>query len=126
MNNMAEAMIPITMFIGMTLVISLFFYFRYRSRSELQNTIRTAIDKGQELTPDIIDRLGSPKAPKHKDLRLSLIWFAIAIGFSFLGFGIASADGDMEVFKIMGGVAGFPLMLGFAYLIMWRVAERDR
>ncbi len=68
---MAGEMIPIVMFAGLTIVFCVLFWFRYRARSEMQQTFRAALDKGQELTPEIIDRLGHPKASKDKDMRLA-------------------------------------------------------
>jgi hypothetical protein len=81
----AEELIPITMFLVIGLIISSFFWFRYRARGDMQQTIRTAIDKGQELTPELIDRLGSPQAPKDRDLRNGLIWLALAAGLALCG-----------------------------------------
>ncbi len=120
---MAGEWIPIVMFAGLTVIIGLFFWFRYRARSEMQQTIRSAIDKGQELTPELVESLGSPqKSPQDKDLRLSLIWVAIALGIAL--FGLAMSSVEEEVFMIMLGISAFPFMLGLAYMIMWRYTER--
>lgn len=121
---MAEELIPITMFVGLTIVISLLFWFRYRARGDMQHTIRTAIEKGQELTPEIIDRLGNPQAPKDKDLRLALIWLAIAVGLALCGLAMPDPTGG----ALRGTLAGaaFPLSIGVAYLIMWRYTEREQ
>ena len=70
---MEGIIVPVTFFVGLTTVFCLFFWFRYRMRNDMQKTIRTAIDKGQELSPEIIDRLGQPKPGKHKDLRVALV-----------------------------------------------------
>lgn len=119
---MDEVWIPIIAFLGVTAVLSLFFWFRYKIRAEMQATIRTALDKGQELTPEIIDRLGTPKRPKDKDLRTALIWFALAIGYTGLGAGIPN---DEEVFRVMLGIAAIPFSLGAAYLAMWFISGRN-
>jgi len=118
-----EHMIPIVMFAGLTLVMSLFFWFRYRTRSDIQSTIRTALDKGHELSPEIIDRLGHPKPPKNKDLRLALIWIALAAAMAV--FGAAIPDDENEVQMIFLGMAAFPFFLGIAYAIMWRFSGHD-
>ena len=47
--KVAEELIPISMFVGLAVVISLFFWFKYRARSDMQATIREAIARGQEL-----------------------------------------------------------------------------
>lgn len=118
---MAEVMIPISLFIGLTVVLCLFFWFRYRTRNDMQATIRAAIDKGQELSPEIIDRLGAPKAPRDRDLRLSLLWIAIALGTGVFGFMVP--DGGDHAEQALLGIAAFPFFIGLAYLIMWRFGE---
>ncbi len=126
MNN-EGLWVPIAIFTAMTIIISLFFWFRYRARSEMQQTIRSAIDKGQELTPELVESLGKPQQPsKDKDLRLSLIWFAVAFGISLFGAAIGAAEEDEPVFFIMSGIAALPFMIGLAYLIMWKFTERTQ
>jgi hypothetical protein len=116
-------MIPISMFMGLTVVLCLFFWFRYRTRNDMQSTIRTAIDKGQELSPEIIDRLGTPKAPKDRDMRLALLWIAIALAMGVFGFVIP--DDDNEAQQILFGIAAFPFFIGLAYLIMYRFSDKS-
>lgn len=124
---MEEVWVPIAMFASIAVILSFFFWFRYRSRGEMQKTIRAAIEKGQELTPELVESLGAPQKPsKDRDLRYSLIWFAVAIGFSMLGGAISSAESEPEVFMIMTGIGGFPFMMGLAYLIMWKFTERSK
>jgi hypothetical protein len=115
------------MFAALAIILCCFFWFRYRNRSEMQQTIRSAIEKGQDLTPELIESLGAPQKPsKDRDLRYSLIWFAVAIGFSVFGAAIGAAEAEAEVFLIMTGISAFPFMLGLAYLIMWKFTERTK
>ena len=111
------------MFMGLTVIIGLFFWFRYRARGEMQQTIRAAIDKGQELTPELVESLGSQqKSPKDKDLRLALIWLAIAAGMVLCGLSVSYFA--VEALYGLAASAAFPACLGIAYLIMWRYTER--
>ena len=117
--------VPIVMFIGLTVIISLFFWFRFRARKEMQQTIRTAIDKGQELTPDLVESLGtSQKRSKHQDLRNGMIWLAVGAGIAL--FGVAMGQVEEEVMAIMAGISAMPFMVGIAYVLMWRVTERGK
>ena len=120
---MDDSLIPISLFIGLTVVLCLFFWFRYRIRNDVQATIRTAVDKGQELSPEVIDRLGHPKQPKNKDLRMALIWIALASAMAVFGTMIPDEDNEAQVVFI--GMASFPFFLGIAYAIMWRFSGDD-
>ena len=121
---MSGEWVPIVMFAGLTVVVSLFFWFRSRGRGDMQQTIRSAIEQGQELSPEIIDRLGNPTPPKDKDLRLALIWLALAAGLALSGFFAPDPSGH----ALPGALAGaaFPLCIGVAYLIMWRFTGNER
>ena len=112
------------MFAGLTIVVSLFFWFRYRARSDMQATVRTAIQQGQELSTEIVDRLGQPRRHKDQDLRLALIWLAIAVGLALCGYFIPDPSG--HAWGGMMATAAFPFCIGIAYLIMWRFASREQ
>ena len=117
--------VPIAMFAGLTVIISLFFWFRFRARSEMQQTIRSAIDKGQELSPELVESLGtSQKRSKYQDLRNGMIWIAVGAGVAL--FGVAMGQVEQEVMHIMAGISAMPFMIGIAYVIMWRVTERGK
>ena len=118
---MDETMIPIVMFISIAVAFCVLFWFRFKTKEGMQQTFRAAMDKGQELTPEIIDRLGHPKPAKDKDLRLGIIWIAVAVGVTAFGFGIPDED---EVARIFMGIAAFPLVIGVAYLILNKVTDR--
>jgi hypothetical protein len=114
-------MIPMALFAMIAVVSWGFFHFRHRGRTELQATIRMALDKGQELSPELIDRIGEPKPSKMRDLRRGLIWVATALGFVALGFTIP----DPEARPVMLGVSAFPAAVGIAYILMWKLTSGD-
>ena len=113
---MVEIIVPAVMFSSLTIVLGLLFWFRYRARREMQETLRVALDKGQDLTPEIIDRLGHPKAAPDKDLRLGVIWLAIAAGLALCGFAVPDDSGE-ALRGILAGAA-FPFAIGVAYMIL--------
>jgi uncharacterized protein DUF6249 len=107
--------------VGPVILVSLFFWFRLKARREMQDTIRVALDKGQDLTPELIDHLGSPKKPKDRDFRLGIIWVAVAIGMAMFSFAIP----DEEATAPMLGMAAFPFVIGIAFLILNKFAKQD-
>ncbi len=121
---MYEELIPIAMFAAIALIFFLVLYFKQRSRADMQQTIRLALERGTELTPELISRLGTPSEPsKNKDLRLGLIWTALAVGLALCGLAVPDPTGN----ALRGCLAGaaFPFAIGVAYLIMWRYGSKD-
>lgn len=121
MENNVE-WVPISMFIGMTVVLVALVWFRYRSRSEVQQTIRSALDKGHELSPELVDRLGHPRPSKDKDLRSGVIWLVLSVALVAFGFGLPDED---DVHRIFMGIAAFPFCLGVGYLLLHKFTDRE-
>ncbi len=121
---MEGILVPLGLFAGLTIVLGLAFWFKYRGRSDMQTTIRTAIEQGQELTPEIVERLGHQPRSKDQDLRNALVWLSLAAALALCGFFVPDPSG----YALKGCLAGaaFPLCIGLAYLIMWRFTERKQ
>jgi hypothetical protein len=107
--------------VGPAILLGLFFWLRFRARRDMQDTIRIALDKGHELSPELIDRLGHPKAPKDRDFRLAVIWIAVAISIALFGFAIPEEEATQPLL----GIAAFPLLIGIAYMVLNKFAKRD-
>ncbi|MDJ0758675.1 MAG: DUF6249 domain-containing protein [Woeseiaceae bacterium] len=116
-----DALIPIVLFVSIAVVVGLFLYFKNKSKREMQKTMRTAIEKGQELTPEVIERLGSPPAAKNRDLRRGIISLAIGAGFIALGLAIP----EEEAVRVMLGVSSFPIALGLGFLLMHKLSPAE-
>ena len=120
---MIEDWIPIVMFIGITIVFCVFFWYRHRMRGEMQKTIRNAMDKGQELTPELIAAIGQPARPKDRDMRLAILSIAIAVALAI--FGAAIPEDSNEAQQAMLAIAAFPFCIGVAFFILSRLSRRE-
>lgn len=112
--------VPIVMFLSVALIFSLFFFFRFRTRKEIQRTLRAAIEQGQELTPDILDRLGETRSG-IADLRRGAI--SVALGIAILAFGVLL--GEEDALGPLLAISAFPFLIGLAYLGLWKFREQD-
>ena len=112
-----EIFVPIVMFLVVGFCIGSFFYYRFRARQELQLTVRAAIDSGQTLSVDVLEEITSALHPKKNDLRKGMVYVALALAFLMFGFFVP----DEEASMIMAGLAAFPLFVGLAYLVLWRL-----
>lgn len=119
----AAWIVPSISMISLGVILFFFFYYRYKTRAAVQETIKTALDKGNELTPDLIDRMTGPKVGPERDLRRGMIAIAVGVGFAILGFMVD--DGDDTVRPLIG-VGAFPFLIGLAYMLMWFFSGRER
>jgi len=106
---------------GPVILIGLFFWLRFKAKRDSQATSRTVLDKGDGLTPVLIDRLGHPKEPEDKDMRLAVIWLAIAVGLVLIGFAVP----EPEAFRGTLEGAAFPFTIGMAYMFLHKFSKRS-
>ncbi|MDZ7644482.1 MAG: DUF6249 domain-containing protein [Woeseiaceae bacterium] len=116
---MIEELIPITMFLVIGLVLGLFYYFRYRTRAEMQQTVRVALDKGQALDVELIDRLAEPRKPADADRRKGIM--AIFMAIALAAFGVVMDEQD--ALRALLASATLPLAIGIGYLVLWRLGS---
>ena len=121
MEGVIALFIPIALFFSIAIVICVFVYFRYRSASEVQQTARSAIEQGQELSAEFLEKLSKPDRSRNADLRRGII--AIAIGIGLAAFGALIGDEDAQ--QSLLAIAVLPACIGFAYLGLWKFSPRE-
>ncbi|MEO1202279.1 MAG: DUF6249 domain-containing protein [Pseudomonadota bacterium] len=118
---MTDELIGFSAVVGPLILLGVYFWLRYRSRHDMQETIRTALDKGHELSPELIDRLVNPKTSKNKDLRLGIIWLGIAAALGLCALFVPEPEAQPGLLMAMT----FPACIGAAYMLIWRFAGSD-
>jgi hypothetical protein len=102
-------------------------WLKSRDRSELQQTLRVAMEKGQALPPEIVDAITTDaKAPPspERDLRGGVIWLAVGVGVAFFGWMVGFEDND-AVYPIIG-MASIPALVGVALIILGVLGRNRR
>jgi len=115
--NGVTGILAIIMIFGMPVfIIGIVFFFLYRANADKQKTLRMAIERSDNLTPEVMSALQSmqkkPKTPMN-DVRAGLILIAIAAGliiWRYLDHG--------EIGHGLAGIAAVPGMIGVALLIL--------
>lgn len=113
--------VPIAVFTAGVLIVFVVMYFKAKTRAGVQKTIRLALEKGNELTPELLDRLAAPKQSQSSDLRRGVIGLSIGIGFALFG----TIIGEPDAVRPMIGVGMFPAIIGIGYLILWKTSDRE-
>ena len=99
-------------------------WLKSRDRREVKATVRSAIDKGQPLPPEVIEALSkdiTKNLPSRtKDIRRGIIWLAVGIGIA--AFSLINNLGEREWSDHVGdGMLAFaviPATIGLAFLIL--------
>ncbi len=121
MEGEIAVFIPIVMFIAIAVVMCVFYYLRHRTRQAVQETVRTAIEQGQQLTPEILERLGQSPQPKGSDLRRGVILISVGLGLAAFG----ALVGEEDAMRPLLAIGSLPLLIGIAYLGLWRFGKSD-
>ena len=109
---MSDTWIPITLAICLMLIIIASLYFANKYKSEVQQTIRAALDKNSQLTPEHIAQINKVKSGQIADLRRSVFLLALGIAISLAGL-------LLNISHYALPIAIFPTMLGLGYLLVW-------
>ena len=113
--------VPIVMFIAIAVVLCVYYYLRHRTGQAVQETVRAAIEHGQQLTPEILERLGQPPRPKKSDLRRGVILISVGLGIAAFG----ALVGEDDAMRPLLAIGSLPFLIGIAYLGLWRFGKSD-
>ena len=123
--DMTPILIVAIVFSAITAIIFGPSYLKSREKREVQQTVRHAIDKGQDLPPELIDAMTKDVASKlpsrTRDLRRGVIWLAVGIGFAAFSYlsNLGWSDHDMqEATGAMFGLAAIPVTIGLAFIVL--------
>ena len=116
-DSLVEDLVPIVLFLAIAVIYCVKYYYAHRTRQDVQSTVRVALERGDPLTPDLLDRLVQAPAPRRTDLRRGVIGVGLGIGLGVFGLLV----GEPDAVRPMLAVGMVPLLLGLAYLILWRL-----
>lgn len=130
MEGLISIIVPVFFMACVAAAIMAPSYFRHRDRSQMQETLRVALEKGQTLPTELVTALQNSVASKtmptrEGDLRRGIVLIAVGLGFCALGYGLwyglMTVD-DTAAYITGGCTAGFgaiPGLIGVAYLLLW-------
>ena len=115
-----EVIVPVALFSMIAAIVLVPTWFKARERRDLQETVRHALDKGQELPVELVESIArstrKPPATAHTDLRTGVIWLAIAAGIATFGVVVGYDEG--EALHPLLGLASIPGFLGLAFIVL--------
>ncbi len=115
---MSDLWIPIAALISFTIMVIANVVSSSMTKKEVQLTIRQLLDQGQNLTPELLEKLGTFKSQRTLDLRRGVTLVSIGLACIFAG----SIFNEIRIGLAIGI---FPLLLGIALFICWKITQDE-
>lgn len=88
----------------------------------MHKTLRKAIEQGQPLDPELIERLDRAPEPDVADQRIGMVLVALALAL----FAASAMNPGQDNWRQLMTIALFPLFVGAALLVRPWLAKRSR
>lgn len=116
-----EMLVPLGAFAMVAAIVCLpiLGLFKHLERRRMHDVVRTAIEKGQSLPPEVVETLSRdvrPASSSVRDIRTGVIMIAAGVGFAIFGFCVGFDERDVVSPAL--GVAAIPTVIGIAYIIL--------
>jgi len=117
-------LVPFGFFLLVGTSLWMVLHFRNKRSLEVQQTVRIALEKGVQLSPELIEQMGASHKPHPlKDVRKGIAWIAVAVGVALFGYCVP--DPSNEAFSALLAIAALPLAIGVGYLAMHQFARNQ-
>ena len=116
-------LVPVVLFLMIGAIIVGNRYFRHKERTQMQDTLRAAYERGQTVQPELLAMMTTDPRPlkptygPERDLRRGLFWIAWALALLAAGGAFYYYDPSNDTTGAFMGFACFPGFVGLAYLI---------
>lgn len=110
--------IPIIGVLSIAIMFITFSVLNSRNQTEVQRTLRTALERGVPLSAELVSQMNTNRPSKQTDMRRGIIIVSIGIGALVAGI----ITGLMKEFAT---VAVFPIFMGLGFLLVWKLESAD-
>ncbi len=102
---------------GFASIILLHMMNSHKRKIKTHDLLEKSIDKGIDVTPELLDKLNHEKSPRFKDFRRGIIMVALSVAAFCFSF-IVPDDEAKQVFR---GLSVFPFFIGAGFLLVWKL-----
>jgi len=116
-----EMLVPLGAFamVAAIVCLPLLGLFKHLERRRMHDVVRTAIEKGQALPPEVVEALTRdvrPASSSTRDIRTGVIMIAVGIGLAIFGACVSVEEHDVIAPAL--GLASIPAVIGAAYVVL--------
>ncbi|MCU4675889.1 DUF6249 domain-containing protein [Catenovulum sp. 2E275] len=114
---MEAIIVPVAFFVTLAVIVVAALFINYKNKSQIQQTLQLSIEKGQDLSPDLVKQLlrDKPFNDLKKGITLISIGLALAV---FSLFDISEQDFELV------GIGLIPVIIGLGYIVIWKLRPK--
>ncbi|WP_223788010.1 DUF6249 domain-containing protein [Marinicella meishanensis] len=116
-----EAAILFVIIFTLAMLIFVHMVNRHKLKIKTHELLEKSLDKGIDVTPEMIEKLHQDRSPRYKDFRRGIIM--AAIGAAVFCFSLIIPEDDTA--KVFRGLSLFPFFVGAGFLLVWKVNKYD-
>ncbi len=94
---------------------------RYKLKVKTHELLEKSIEKGFDVTPELLDKLNNDKSSRFKDLRRGIIM--TMIGAAVFCFSIVIPEDDTAM--VFRGLSIFPFFIGAGFMLVWKINKYE-
>ena len=117
-----DILVPITFFVVVLLAIKLLLAYRTHRRRELHQTLRAALENGEDVPRSLLARLAVAVDPQRADLRKSLVLGVLTLVVAALSWFMPIEDNRIREGMLVAAL--LPATLALTYLAFWKFGYR--
>lgn len=122
MEPLSYALVPIVICLSLCALAASYLWLNYKARVANHETVRRALELGQQLDADSLKVLTSDSRNTLADMRGGVVAGAVGVAFLVVGAVIELAFDNDGQFAIIVGILA--VGLGAGRLIAWKLAEK--
>ena len=115
---MEMELIPIFLALAIMGVFLGYFHYNSRTKKSLHSAVEKALEKGEKLTPELLQTLQTPNRGKFGDLRKGILWLAVGGALAIVGLNFSEGHGPSYF-------ALFPIFIGLGYIVIWKLSPEN-
>lgn len=122
MEPLSYVLVPIVICVSVCALLAGYFWLGYKARVANHETVRRAMELGQQLDADALKVLTSESRATLADMRGGVVACAVGAAFLVVGLVIEFGFSNDGQFAIIVGILA--LGLGCGRLLAWKLAEK--
>ncbi|MCB1582785.1 MAG: DUF6249 domain-containing protein [Marinicella sp.] len=116
-----EVVIMMVLMLSVASIILVFLMNRYKLKVKTHELLEKSIDKGIDVTPELLEKLNNEKSPRFKDLRRGIIMSMLGAAVFCFSY-VIPEDDTAQVFR---GLAILPFFIGLGFLLVWKINKYE-